>query len=179
MIAIMSALIKVLAGLADREHALSEGEVLFRTGDPVRSMFVVANGLVRLVRHLPHGPALTLQLAGEGSVLAEASLFADAYHCDAVAAEPSRILAAPRGRVEDAVTHDPGTARAWAGHLAAEVQRARTQVEIVSLKTVAERLDAWLTFRGGGLPPKGQWQRVASEISVTPEALYRELARRR
>jgi hypothetical protein len=49
----------------------------------------------------------------------------------------------------------------------------------VSLKTVAERLDAWLALHDDGLPPKGQRLRVASEIGVTPEALYRELARRR
>jgi hypothetical protein len=58
------------------------------------------------------------------------------------------------------------------------VQRARAQVEIVSLKKVSERLDAWLAL-SGDLPPKGQWHRLASEIGVTPEALYREIARRR
>lgn len=178
MITIMSTLIEVLAGLAEREHALSEREVLFRTGDPVRSMFVVATGLVRLVRQLPHGPILTVQLAGGGSVLAEASLFAGEYHCDAIAVERSRLLACSRRRVEEAVTRSPETAKIWSEHLAAEIQRARAQIEIVSLKTVSERLDAWLALRGR-LPPKGRWQRVAAEIGVTPEALYRELARRR
>lgn len=175
----MPALFEAFSALSEREHVLSEGDVLFRTGDAVRSMFVVVTGLVRLVRQLPHGPALTLQLAGRGSVLAEASLFAGVYHCDAVAVEPSRLLVSSRSRVEQAATHDPRTARAWSEHLAAEIQRARAQVEIVSLKTVAERLDAWLTLHDGGLPPKGQRLRVASEIGVTPEALYRELARRR
>jgi hypothetical protein len=43
---------------------------------------------------------------------------------------------------------------------------------------VAERLAAWITLNGR-LPPKGRRREVASEIGVTPEALYRELGRRR
>lgn len=177
MISIML-LFEAFAELSDRDVILAEGEILFRLGDEIRSMFLVVSGAVRLVRHLPHGPALTLQLAEEGSVLAEASLFADTYHCDAAAVSATRLRALPRRRAEEAVTRDPAIARLWAKHLAAEIQRARSHVEIVSFKTVAERLDAWLALRGG-MPPKGQWHRLASEIGVTPEALYRELARRR
>jgi hypothetical protein len=29
------------------------------------------------------------------------------------------------------------------------------------------------------LPPKGEWKSVAEQIGVSPEALYRELSRRR
>jgi CRP-like cAMP-binding protein len=64
-------------------------------------------------------------------------------------------------------------------HLAGEVHRTRTRAEILSLKSVAARLDAWMAFNGGKLPPKGRWYQAASEIGVTPEAFYRELARRR
>jgi CRP-like cAMP-binding protein len=74
---------------------------------------------------------------------------------------------------------DPALAAAWAQHLALEIQRARAHAEILSLKTVAERVDAWITLNDGTLLPKGSWRRVASEIGVSPEALYRELARRR
>ena len=51
--------------------------------------------------------------------------------------------------------------------------------EILSLRTVAERLDARITWRGGEVPPRGTWKTVASELGTSPEALYRELARRR
>jgi CRP/FNR family transcriptional regulator, dissimilatory nitrate respiration regulator len=46
-----------------------------------------------------------------------------------------------------------------------------------SLKTVAARVDAWMSLNDRPLPPKGR--QVAAEIGVTPEALYRELADRR
>ncbi len=175
MIAIM---FEALSQLANRELTLSEGEILFRFGDPVRSLFLVASGGVRLVRHLPHGAALTLQSAEQGSILAEASMFATRYHCDAVALSAARILVLSRRYAIEALTDDPALALLWAKHLTLEIHRSRTQVEIMSLKTVEQRLDAWLALRGD-LPSRGQWHRLASEIGVTAEALYRELARRR
>ena len=69
--------------------------------------------------------------------------------------------------------------RALAQYLALEVQSARARAEIVSLKAVTARLDAWLAINNGPLPSKGRWREVAREIGVTPEALYREIARRR
>ena len=73
---------------------------------------------------------------------------------------------------------NPELCRDWARHLAHEVQRARLHAEILSLKTVAARLSAWL-FWNGALPEKGQRHRIADEIRVTPEAFYRELAKRK
>jgi CRP-like cAMP-binding protein len=178
MIAIMPDLFETFVRMREREQCVGDGGVLFRTGDPVQWMFAVGQGTVHLVRNLPHGTTLTLQVAGAGVVLAEASLFSKAYHCDAIAVGEARLLAVSRLIVEDAVTRDPTIARLWAKHLAGEIQRTRAKMEIVSLKTVAERLDAYLGL-GGELPPRGQLRRLASELNVSPEALYRELASRR
>ena len=147
--------------------------------DPVLLLFLVTAGEVRLVRELPDGFQLTLQLAGSASILAEASLFADRYHCGASVAEESAIRAVPIAKARAALESDPALASALLQHLAGEVQRTRTRAEILSLKSVASRLNAWTAFNGGVLPPKGRWHHVASEIGVTPEAFYRELARRR
>jgi CRP-like cAMP-binding protein len=180
MIAIMSTvLLERFLGLTQRKRELAAGESLFRAGDPVRSLFLVVSGDVRLIRSLPHGLQLTLQRAGPGAILAEASLFAARYHCEAVAAERSLLRTVPLRRVETALRDDPEFARAWARHLAHEVQHARSHAEILSLKLVSERIDAWIALHDGALPPKGRWRYLASEIGITPEALYRELARRR
>ena len=62
--------------------------------------------------------------------------------------------------------------------MANEIRSTRLRAEILSLKTVAERLDAWLTFNDDGLPAKGGRIALARELGVSPEALYREIARR-
>jgi CRP-like cAMP-binding protein len=143
------------------------------------SLFLVTAGELRLVRALPHGFQLTLQRASSASILAEASLFTDRYHCDAVAASESAVRAVPMAKVKAALEGDVALAFALMRHLADEVHRTRTRAEILSLKSVASRIDGWMALNGGNLPPKGCWHQVASEIGVTPEALYREFARRR
>lgn len=59
-------------------------------------------------------------------------------------------------------------AEAWARHLSSEVQRAWLRCEILALRTVAERLDAWLLTEGGALPEKGLWSSVARQIGGEP-----------
>jgi CRP-like cAMP-binding protein len=180
MIAIMSdAFTSALLGFVGREQRLVGDNCLFRAGDPVLSLFFVSAGQIRLVRALPHGAQLTLQRAGIGAIVAEASVFAKTYHCDAIADDDSVLQVVPMERLRAALSGDGNLASALAERLARDVQRTRAQVEMLSLKTVAERVDAWIALNGGFLPPKGCWRQVASEIGVTSEALYREFARRR
>lgn len=179
MIAIMSTAIEDLWDTQAGERSLGAGEVLFRAGDPVRVLHRVEAGSVRLVRPLLHGADLTLQRAEAGAILAEASLFAATYHCDAVATVASRVRSVPVARVMAVFAEDPERLRSFTRFLALEVQAARARAEITSLKTVAARLDAWTALRNGDLPARGRWRAVAEEIGVTPEALYRELAARR
>ena len=116
-----------LSPLAERERRLAAGRLLFRTGDPVLSLFLVISGELRLVRALPHGTPLTLQRAGPGTVLAEASLFAERYHCDAVASDDALVRVIPVRRLKAALALDAALAAAFMRHLAHEVQRSRTQ----------------------------------------------------
>lgn len=64
-------------------------------------------------------------------------------------------------------------------HLAHEVQQARARAQLLALKRVGARLDAWIALNDQALPSRGRWVELAAELPVTPEALYRELARRR
>lgn len=179
MIAIMSlGLDQWLRRLPGRECAFGAGETLFRSGDIVRRLHVVLGGTIHLVRYQEDGSALILQRARAGSILAEASVYSARYHCDARAETSATTWALARGDLRTALAERPELSEAWASHLAHEVQRARLQAEILSLKTVAARLGAWVAWRGS-LPAKGQWSLLAQEIGVSPEALYREIAKRR
>ena len=180
MIAIMSdRLVRLLRTLPAKERRLAEGGLLFHRGDPVTSLFLVLEGTVELARHQADGGLLVLQRASPNAVLAEASVFSERYHCDAFAAVRSVVLAVPMGEVRSRLARSPEFAEAWAEHLAHEVQAARLRSEILTLKTVARRLDAWLLSHGEGLPAKGEWKSLAHQIGVSPEALYRELGRRK
>lgn len=180
MIVIMSHnFIEKLIAKADSYRTLRPGEVLFRQDDPVRSIFIVEKGLVELVRFQPNGFSITLQRANNLSVLAEASLYSKYYHCDAIIKAPSCISVIKKEILQTILRQDEYFSMAWSQWLAKEVQSARSQIDILSRKTVAERLDGWLGWQGEMLPSKGQWKDIASQIGVSPEALYREIAKRR
>lgn len=127
---------------------LEGGAFLFHAGDPVGVLHLVEVGEVRLLRRQVDGTSLILQRAHAGSLVAEASLASDHYHCDAIAVRPSRLRAVAKPALLAAMADDQGLARAWlAGH-------------------------------DGRLPEKGTWRSLAGEIGVSPEALYRELGKR-
>ena len=142
-------------------------------------LHLVVAGQAHLVRHRADGRTLVLQRARPNTVLAEASVFSERYHCDCMAVMPTRTLAVARAAVRTHLTQDSGFAEAFASHLAHELQATRLRAEVLSLRTVRERLDAWLAWHGDELPSRGNWITVANEIGTSPEALYRELARRR
>ncbi len=177
MIVIMSVMLETLFSDA-RILTLERGQALFHTGAGVREMYLVRAGQVQLLRHTTRGICLVLQNATAGMVLAEASAYSNAYHCDAVATQTSTVSVIPRKAFRAALERDPALAQLWATHLAQSVQAARFRAEIRTLPKVADRLEAWLA-EGNSLPEKGRWQDVAAELGVSREALYRELSRRR
>lgn len=180
MITIMSKnLNDLLAQVPSSRRRFGTGEFLFHRDDPVRVVHRVLEGVVHLVRHQANGAAIVFQRARPGAVLAEASLFSKRYHCDAVATEPTTTLALDKRRMRADLDRNADLAEAWAAYLAREVQATRLRAEILSLKTVTARLDAWLAAHDGPFPAKGEWKTVAAEIGTSPEAFYRELAKRR
>ena len=171
--------IKKLIAWADKPRNYEQGIRLFHQDDPIKSLFIVDEGLVELTRHQLNGTSIVLQRAGSQSVLAEASLYSEFYHCDGVVKLPSRIFQFPKTTFLARLQQDEELSTEWAFRLAREVQSARSQIEILSRRTVSERLDGWFAWKGNKLPSKGLWKNIAVQIGVSPEALYRELARRR
>ena len=172
-------LLAVVVSRATRRRALAKDSCLFRQGDEVKSVFIVETGSIELTRFQENGAPLILQRAGPGGVLAEASVYSEIYHCDALAAEACLIHEWERPAFLKLLADSPRHSAFWAAYLAREVQSARYRSEILTRRSVSERFDCWLTWQGGAMPPKGRWKSVAAQIGVSPEALYRELARRR
>jgi len=160
------------------DRRLAKGAALFYAGDPVTQVALVREGTVHLLRRTANGTTVILQAAQAGEVVAEASIYSSVYHCGAEAACPSRLAMLCVVRFRAALAANPALAEGWAAHLARSVQKARIRAEIRTLRTVAERLEAWLG-EGQEVPDKGHWQNLAAELGVSREALYRELARRR
>ena len=180
MIEIMSnGFVNKLMTLPSFRRVFLPGALVFERNEATVSFYMVASGLVHMVRRQVDGAEFILQRATGGDVLAEASLTTTSYHCAAVAIEASELVVFSHSEVQRSISQDSEMAKAYVSHLGREVRNARLRAEIVSLRRVADRLDAWLAWNDNVLPSKGAWKQVAGEIGVSAEALYRELARRR
>lgn len=179
MIRIMSGLQNLVCKLERGRRVLASGDMLFHMGDSVTHLHVVLSGEVVLERNSRSGVRLVLQHARSGEVIAEPSIFAARYHCGAIATTTSTVAFAPVEAIRSTIMEDAAALEALARRFARDVQAARFRAEILSLRRISDRLDAWLDLSGGVLPEKGGWISLAADLAVTPEALYRELAKRR
>lgn len=174
----ISIMLDIFQDMPSTQRNVPRGRYLFHQGDDVQLMFMVIAGEVQLIRRHSQGQKLILQRGLPGNILAEASLFSNSYHCDAVAWVASKVKCFARKDVLTRFESDLLFARNWASYLASEVRTARFRTEVLSQRTVAQRLDMWL-LQNNGLPAKGNWKQVAAEIGTSPEALYREITLRR
>jgi len=156
---------------------LAPGRTLFRAGSKPSSIFWVLEGDVRLIRRSRNGAEVILQRASSGFV-AEASLDSPAYHCDAVAAAPSRLLAFPIDALRKALADDERFRAFWMVRLAREVRTLRSQCERLALHSAAERIQHYIESEGrNGRSELSRTRKAwAAELGLTHEALYRTLA---
>ncbi len=144
MIAIMSSFFEGLGALQPESRTLSTGQHLFRLGDQVDAMHTVIEGEITLERVSTEGARLVLQRAGPGMLVAEASLFADRYHCDAVVRTPAKVSSVTISAMRAHLSRRPEAHWAFTRHLTLEVQRGRMRAEMLSMRRLSDRLDAWL-----------------------------------
>ena len=159
---------------------LAAGELLFSQNDPATAIFKVEAGQLRLIRRTIDDHLVILHTARPGELFAEAALFADAYHCDAIAALPSRVRIYPKAGVKEALRADPVLAETFMARLARQLQQLRARMELRNIHSARERVLQYLRLRAGShsrsVTMEGQLQDIAAEIGLTREALYRALA---
>ncbi|MFQ3787132.1 Crp/Fnr family transcriptional regulator [Halomonas sp. A29] len=169
-----------LAGRPGRQRQLAAGEMLFHAGETVASVYVIVSGQVRLMRVNHVGAEVTVHRAGPACWLAEASLFAERYHCDAIADSEACLLSFPKAAVVEGMQRRPELATGLLADLARRLHEARLRIEILNMPTAQERLLAYFRAHAGGegaeLTLPGSWKALASEIGLTHESVYRALA---
>ena len=156
------------------------GAYLFHARDPVRWVYWVERGALKLVRFAPDGTEIVLHRAGAGEVFAEASLSAGRYHCDGLCVRESRLLMLPVVSFRQALRNDPDFAEVWREGLARALRSQRARYERLGLKSARARVLHYLVSEGRGEPPavvlSGTLREWAEELGLAPETLYRTLA---
>jgi CRP-like cAMP-binding protein len=185
MIAIMSAhhffdrLEQACRSEGARSISLEPGQTLFRQGDDPPGLPFVTDGQIDLLRHTETGRSVRIHVARPGETFAEASIFAEHCHCDAVAAGPSHLRLLPKRSVLGALETHPGLGQVFSLHLAQSLMTARRLLELRAINPLTERVLARLSDLAdatGTLPREMSLISIAADLDVTPPALYRAIA---
>jgi CRP-like cAMP-binding protein len=162
------------------ERALKAGQVLFRSGHRTAGFYEVISGNVRLMRVDRAGREVVLHVAKGGETLAEASLFAPTYHCDAVATTDAAIRLFPKAIMLAEFERNSDAARAFTAMLARQVMHLRTRIEQRNIHSAHDRVLHYLTVNAGEdsrtVMVPGTLKDLATELGLTHETLYRTLA---
>jgi CRP-like cAMP-binding protein len=160
---------------------LQTGQTLFRAGQKTVGLYEVAAGKMRLVRFDKTGREAILQLASAGDILAEASLFSSAYHCDAIATTEATVRLYPKEILLGELKHDPKLLQSFAAMLAQQVMNLRTRLERRTIHSARDRVWHFLTINvkadGRTVVLPGTLKELAADLGLTHEALYRTLSK--
>ena len=158
---------------------LAAGAALFRQGDASFGIFLLRSGRIRLQRITPDGAAVSIHLARPGELFAEASLFSERYHCDAIAEVDSQVWLYPKEHLARSLHAKPESLWAFARELARRLQDLRLRYELKQIRSATERVLQLLRMRSGAdgafiIP--GSLKEMAADVGLTHEAFYRALA---
>ena len=155
---------------AQKRFSADARETLFRQGAETTGLYIVLTGRVHLERVGPNGERFVIHGTKAGTSFAEASIFSEHYHCDAVVIEAGEFMRIDKTAVLRAF-EDVEFARAYGRHAARQIQAQRQLLEIVGIRSAEERVMAGLV---AGLLD-GQVVDFAALLRLSHEATYRAL----
>lgn len=150
---------------------MQQGDLLFRQNQTTSGLYRVISGCVTLQRTSLDGDTLTLHRAVSDGYFAEASIFSDTYHCDAICSEAGSVLKIAKAEVMAMMRSSPEFCEGFTRLLAVQVQHHRAHIEILAIRSAKERVIA--AVQAGYL--EATIPEFASRINLTHEACYRAL----
>ena len=163
------------------ERRFAADEVLFVAGAPLRGLFVILEGSVRVVR-TRDGRQHVIHLEGPGGTLGEVPLYAGGgYPATAVAATETRCAVIGRETLATMMVDDPQLSWRLLERLASRVRGLVERVDALATQDVAARLAAHLLATAevvGGRQVatlRGTQSELAEELGTVREVVVRHL----
>ena len=147
-------------------------EKLFLQGDEPFALCYLEMGQIQLVRHNENGEEVIIHRARAGETFAEASLFSNQYHCDAIALDEAVVIKLNKMAILKEMKHNASFAMALTARFASQIQSLRRLHEIQAITSAKQRV---LTAISQGLLTT-QIKTFATQINLTHETTYRALA---
>lgn len=172
--------------LVGQHRRIARGDALYRTGQPLRSMYALRCGFFKTVRPGPAGEQVTgFQMAGQ--LLGMEAVGAGMHQCDAVALEDSLVCEMPFPALERLFEEVPGLHRRFYRLMSAEINREQNLMLLLANMRAEQRLATFLVEVGAAYAERGysaaQYQLrmsredIGSYLGLTIESISRLLAR--
>lgn len=161
-----------------KEISVQKGSILFSPGDAAQGFYAVLTGTIRVFRGSAKGKEITLEIAGEGSTFAEASVFLDRYHCYAEALKDSTVFLIPKDAFLKYMQSNPPFATAWIRILSLEVIHLRQRIEEITLNSPRIRIVSYLLLladlqKSTSIILPAHRKSIANLLDMTHETFYR------
>ncbi len=171
---------KLLFGryFAFRTFSLKKGEALFRQGEIVTRLHVIDEGRIQLNRNSVDGSPTVLQVALAGEMVAEPSLFSNAYHCTAIADRSSSGFSVRKQDLIEYLSSSPQASMQVMEILAQQIRDLRTLHEIRNIRSAKERAFSYLRLMSDEqdqVQLHMSLKDVAYRLGLSHEAFYRAL----
>ena len=157
---------------------LNKGDVLFERNQSVEYIYVVQHGKVKLLRNTIDGNPVVLHLALTGESLAEAALFSDHYHCQALADAACEIQCFAKTEILDNLTRNPAAALQFMALLASQVQSLRLLTELRNIRSPQERIMQYffsVADTNKVITIASSYKDLAYRLGMSHETLYRKI----
>lgn len=175
------------SGITIERLTLPGRAVLFDVGDPVDSLHIVLQGALKTVAREPSGDERITSFVRRGEVIGFEQTTDGKHAAEAVALEPSVVLALPMAGLEAMATDDPTLLRLWWRTCAEPMERHAAQLVLLAHRLVHERLEHFLwslvEARALGSDPAPRLHlamgrgEIASYLGMTSESVSRAFAK--
>ncbi|TDE41460.1 Crp/Fnr family transcriptional regulator [Nonomuraea mesophila] len=117
------------------------GQIIFHQGDPGESLYVLLDGLVKVVFTTEHGDEIVLNMLGRGDTFGEMALLdGSPRSASIVTARPAWVFALPRARLLELMREHPGLADEFLRMLGHMVRRLTDQAADLAFLDLGGRL---------------------------------------
>lgn len=165
---------------AVKQISLLKGEFLFHTADVIKNFYLIKSGRIRMSRLTLDGKESVMYEGSSGETFAEASLFSENYHCDAMAIQDSTVDVFDKLTLLRALENDAQLSKDYMAMLARQVQKLRTQLELRNINSAHERAYKFLVLNAddsGAVVLSASLKEIAHQLGLAHETFYRTLSK--
>lgn len=137
-----------LDAVVQRRRPLQPGETLFRTGEPLGSVYVASDGAFKTVGVNEAGEELVLGFHLPGELFGLDAIGSGRHRCDAIALSESRVCELPFSSLAGVAAQLPSLQRQLLRVMGQSADRDHDHVDVLSRRQASERIAMFLLGLG-------------------------------